>query len=105
MSQNKKVADLNERVVMLKAVAAHVGHSLPVPAVAIPGHTLNEGVTNILLDHHRAAELALKHLWGLGHRHIAVFRGHPESADSESRWNAVLAVASEMGVELDPELI
>jgi LacI family transcriptional regulator, galactose operon repressor len=83
----------------------NLGHSLPVPAVAIPGHTLNEGVTNILLDHHRAAELALKHLWELGHRKIAVFRGHPESADSESRWNAVLAVASEMGVELDPELM
>jgi LacI family transcriptional regulator len=83
----------------------NLGHSLPVPAVAIPGHTPNEGVTNILLDHHRAAALAIQHLVDLGHRRIAVFRGHPESADAESRWNAVLAVASEMGVELDPELM
>jgi LacI family transcriptional regulator len=83
----------------------NLGHSLPVPAVAIPGHTQNEGVTNILLDHRRAAELAIQHLMDLGHRQIAVFRGHPESADSESRWNAVLAIANELGVEIDPELM
>src|SRR6266700_3006500 len=40
----------------------NLAHSLPVPAVAIPGHTQNEGVTNIVLDHHHAAELALRHL-------------------------------------------
>src|SRR5437879_3318690 len=45
----------------------NLAHSLPVPAVAIPGHTQNEGVTNIVLDHRRAAELALKHLTSLGH--------------------------------------
>jgi LacI family transcriptional regulator len=80
-------------------------HSLPVPAVAIPGHTDNEGVTNIVLDHHRAAELALKHLVELGHQKIAILRGHPESADSHHRWNAVEEVAREMRLQLDPELI
>src|SRR5262249_11825460 len=64
-------------------------HSLPVPAVSIPGHRENEGVTNIVLDHRHAAELALKHLRSLGHEKIAVLRGHPESADSQDRWNAV----------------
>src|SRR5262249_23267188 len=80
-------------------------HSLSVPAVAIPGHTTNEGVTNILLDHRHAAELALKHLVELGHTKIAILRGHPESADSQYRWAAVQEVAQEIGVELDPELI
>jgi LacI family transcriptional regulator len=80
-------------------------HSLPVPAVAIPGHTDNEGVTNIVLDHRRAAELALKHLVELGHQKIAILRGHPESADSHHRWNAVEEVAREMHLQLDPELI
>src|SRR5438445_8734385 len=51
----------------------NLAHSLPVPAVAIPGHTQNEGVTNIVLDHRRAAELALSHLKDLGHSEIAVF--------------------------------
>src|SRR6266550_9493958 len=63
----------------------NLAHSLPVPAVAIPGHTDNEGVTNIVLDHRHAAELALSHLRELGHKEIAVFRGHPDSADSEYR--------------------
>lgn len=82
-----------------------LAHSLPVPAVAIPGHTHNEGVTNIILDHHQAALLALKHLMDLGHRQIAVLKGHPESADSASRWNAVRDVAQRIGLELDPELV
>lgn len=82
-----------------------LAHSLPVPAVAIPGHTQNEGVTNIVLDHHHAAELALRHLWDLGHRKIAILKGHPESADSRDRWCAVETVAREIGLELDPELV
>lgn len=80
-------------------------HSLPVPAVAIPGHTENEGVTNIVLDHRRAAELGLKHLTELGHSKIAILRGHPASSDSQSRWNALEEVARDMGLELDPELV
>ncbi len=83
----------------------NLAHSLPVPAVAIPGHTENEGVTNIVLDHRHAAELALSHLRELGHKEIAVFRGHPDSADSEYRWHAVEEVAREMGLKLDPELV
>jgi DNA-binding LacI/PurR family transcriptional regulator len=83
----------------------NLGHSLPVPAVAIPGHIHNEGVTSIVLDHHRAAELALRHLTELGHTKIAVLKGHPESADSASRWDAVQEVARLLKLELDPELV
>jgi DNA-binding LacI/PurR family transcriptional regulator len=83
----------------------NLAHSLPVPTVAIPGHTDNEGVTNIVLDHRHAAELALKHLVDFGHQKIAILRGHPESADSHHRWNAVQEVAHDMGLQLDPELV
>jgi LacI family transcriptional regulator len=83
----------------------NLGHSLPVPAVAIPGHLENEGVTNIYLDHNHAAELALKHLIELGHRRIAFLKGNPESADAIPRWAAVEAAATKLGVQLDPDLI
>ena len=86
------------------AVDFNLAHSFPVPAVAIPGHVDNEGVTNILLDHRHAAELALKHLVELGHKKIAIFRGDPVSADAAYRWNAVQEVAQELNVYLDPEL-
>ena len=83
----------------------NLAHSLPLPAVSIPGHVDNEGVTNIVLDHRHAAELALTHLTRLGHRKIAIFRGNPDSADAVCRWEAVRDVAKEMSVELDPQLI
>src|SRR5438067_3568493 len=83
----------------------NLAHSLQVPAVAIPGHRENEGVTNIVLDHRHAAELALKHLMDLGHRKIAILKGHPESADSQTRWKAVEEVAHGIGLEIDPELV
>lgn len=83
----------------------NLAKSLPVPAVAIPGHRENEGVANIVLDHHRAAELALKHLVDLGHRRIAFLKGHPDSADSQTRWKAVEDVSDEIGLQIDPELV
>jgi len=83
----------------------NLAHSLQVPAVSIPGHKENEGVTNIVLDHHHAAELAFRHLMELGHTKIAILRGHPESADSQHRWTAVQQVAQEVGLELDPDLV
>ena len=87
------------------SVDFNLAHSMPVPAVAIPGHTDNDGVTNIVLDHRHAAELALRHLKDLGHSKIAFFRGHSESADAHHRWNAVVEVARELGIPIDPELV
>src|SRR5256886_854820 len=40
------------------------------PTVAIAGHERVEDVTNIILDHKRAARLALEHLSGLGHQEV-----------------------------------
>ena len=53
---------------------------VPVPVVAISAHSVRTNVTNIVLDHHRAVEQALIHLYELGHRRIAFMRGpkrHP----------------------------
>src|ERR1700683_1311421 len=41
-----------------------------VPVVTVSGHNQVKGVVNIVLDHKRAAEVALKHLLHLGHRDI-----------------------------------
>jgi DNA-binding LacI/PurR family transcriptional regulator len=79
-------------------------HQLPVPVVAIAGHKHIKGVTNVVLDHRRAAELALGHLYKLGHRRIAFMRGQPFSSDSHDRWCSTLAVARELRIEVRPEL-
>ncbi len=80
-------------------------HSFPVPTVAVAAHQRVEGVTNVILDQRKAAELALKHLYELGHRSIAVMRGHPISSDSEDRWRSIEAAAKGFGLRLDPSLV
>jgi LacI family transcriptional regulator len=72
------------------------------PTVAVAGHTKLENVTNIVLDHRHAAELALRHLKALGHQQIAFLKGQPESADSEVRWESICQVARELDIEIDP---
>jgi DNA-binding LacI/PurR family transcriptional regulator len=78
---------------------------VPVPVVAISAHSAAENVTNIVLDHHLAVELALTHLHALGHRRIAFMRGPRAIPDSEFRWKAIQKVAAEIGLKLDPALV
>ncbi len=77
---------------------------LPVPVATISSHEEVKGVTNIVLDHRRAAELALRHLVELGHRKIAVIKGQEFVPDTEVRWNAITAVAQELGIPISPKL-
>src|SRR5690349_342698 len=86
------------------AIDTALEHALPVPVVAVAGHKQINGVTNVILDHRHAAELALRHLHQLGHRHIAFMRGQPFSSDSNDRWRSIVAVARELGIEIRPEL-
>jgi len=79
-------------------------HSLKLPVVAVAGHRNFEGVTNVVLDQRRAAELALRHLYQLGHRKIAFMRGGSHSSDADQRWECQMAVAREMKLEVPPEL-
>jgi DNA-binding LacI/PurR family transcriptional regulator len=87
------------------ALDTHLEHPLSVPVVAVAGHRHIQGVTNVLLDHHRAAELVLNHLASLGHRKIAFMRGQPFSSDSDERWKELLEVADKLGIEIRPNLV
>jgi LacI family transcriptional regulator len=85
-------------------VDTSLSEGLPLPAVAVAGHRPVEGVTNIVLDHRRAAQLALQHLVELGHKDIAFMRGPAVSSDADSRWEAICTAARENGVSVRPEL-
>ncbi|MFP5204844.1 MAG: LacI family DNA-binding transcriptional regulator, partial [Acidobacteriota bacterium] len=78
---------------------------VPVPVVAISAHSAAENVTNVVLDHHLAVEQALTHLYGFGHRRIAIVRGPRAIPDSEVRWESIQHVASEIGLKIDPALV
>jgi LacI family transcriptional regulator len=73
--------------------------------VTVSGHNQVSGVTNIVLDHKRAAEVALKHLYQLGHRQIAFIKGQEFSSDTEVRWANIEAVARQLGLPIVPTLI
>ena len=77
---------------------------LALPTVAVAGHQRVEGVTNIVLDHKRAAHLALEHLKEFGHEDIAFLKGQTFSSDSSDRWNAICEVAKELNISVRSEL-
>jgi LacI family transcriptional regulator len=81
-----------------------VNEAPALPTVAVAGHKKLRGVTNITLDHERAAVLALNHLKSLSHERVAFMRGNPLSADAKDRWDAICRVAGEIGMKIDPEL-
>jgi DNA-binding LacI/PurR family transcriptional regulator len=88
----------------LIAIDTNLAHKLPLPVVAIAGHRRLAGVTNVVLDHRRAAELSLRHLYDLGHRTIAFMRGQPYSSDSGARWQGIVEVARDLGLSIRPAL-
>ena len=78
---------------------------VPVPVVAISAHGTEPNVTHIVLDHVKAVEMALRHLYELGHRRIAFMRGPKVIPDSEFRWAGVEQAAQKLSLELDSRLI
>jgi DNA-binding LacI/PurR family transcriptional regulator len=74
------------------------------PTVAVAGHKAFPGVTNIVLDHHYAAHIALQHLVDLGHNKVAFMRGASFSSDSEDRWNAICEAAKDLKIDIRSEL-
>jgi LacI family transcriptional regulator len=76
-----------------------------VPVVTVSGHNQVKGVVNIVLDHKRAAEVALKHLLHLGHRQIAFIKGQEFSSDTHVRWTNIEEVAHQLGLQISPTLV
>lgn len=77
----------------------------PLPVVSVSGHDDVPGVTNIVLDHARAAELALDHLIKLGHRRIAVIKGQDFSSDTKVRWECIRQVAAKLHIPIHSALV
>jgi len=96
---------LHRSVDGLIAVNTPWHRSLEIPVATVSSHHTVEGATRIVLDHHHAAEIALKYLMDLGHRHIAFIKGQAFVPDTEIRWNAITEVARRMGLQISPNLV
>jgi LacI family transcriptional regulator len=87
------------------AVDTALEHPVSIPVIAVAGHRKLKGITNVILDHERAAELTLSHLQSLGHRDIAFMRGQPFSSDSDARWKGLCNMAKKLKIAIRPELV
>jgi LacI family transcriptional regulator len=95
---------MSRRVDGFLLVNTQLSLNVPVPVVSISSHGQDPGITNIVLDHNLAARMALRHLYELGHRHIAFMKGQRYSLDADTRWQAIVAIAQEIGIVVRPEL-
>lgn len=86
-------------------IATALAHPPRLPTVVVSGHQDLADVTNVVIDHQRAARLALEHLHGLGHRRIALIKGQVGSTDTDERWEAVTAAAAELGIGAGGDLV
>lgn len=73
---------------------------VPLPIVSVSGHRTDEGVTNVILNHDLAAELALQHLKDLGHTGIAIMKGQSFSSDTDVRWDALRRASSRLELHI-----
>ena len=91
---------LDRRVEGIIAFDTHFKKRIQLPLVTVSSHEEIEGVTNIILNHQRAAELALDHLQALGHQKIAFLKGQEFTSDTEIRWQSIYEAAKERNLEI-----
>jgi DNA-binding LacI/PurR family transcriptional regulator len=96
---------LSRAVEGIIAVDTPIEEELPVPVVAVSGHSRTRRILNIELDHPAAAQYALSHLAELGHRKIAFIRGQTFSSDTTARWKAIRQVCSALNIRINPDLV
>ncbi len=96
---------LERSVEGLIAVDTPCRHRLTVPVVAVSGQPRVKGVTYVVIDHERAAELALGHLQQLGHTRLAFIQGQAFSSDTALRWQSFERQARCRGIAVDPRLV
>jgi LacI family transcriptional regulator len=89
----------------LIVVSADWKARLEIPVATVSCHHAVKGTARVLLDHQAAAELALKHLTGLGHRRIAFIRGPATVPDAAVRWSSIEEAAAKTGVPITPRLV
>ncbi|MGC1462033.1 MAG: LacI family DNA-binding transcriptional regulator [Terracidiphilus sp.] len=76
-----------------------------VPVVVVGRDLTRRKFSSILVDNQAGGALALRHIYDLGHRKIAVIRGPEELMDSQPRWEGLQRAAAEAGIRIDSRLV
>jgi DNA-binding LacI/PurR family transcriptional regulator len=91
-----------EGIIAVDTMLRQISH---VPTVTVSGHHEPKGVTNIVLNHRHAADLAIEHLREMGHRRVAFIKGQRFSSDTEARWHAIRNAAAKNGLKIASQLV
>ena len=78
-----------------------IAESLPGPVVSIGNNPVAGDVVRIMIDNHLGGEMAAGHLMDLGHREIAVIRGHAWRPAAGERWKGIQAATAARGIEIN----
>jgi LacI family transcriptional regulator len=76
-----------------------------IPTAMIGTELQNNTVSSVIVDNELGGQLAMEHLFSLGHRKIGFIRGPKGLSDSSPRWKGVRACAQSHGLEIDQRLI
>lgn len=82
-----------------------VEEPLSLPAVSIGSYPAVGAMSRVMLNHCRGARMAAEHLIGLGHRQIAVIKGHAWRPASEERWRGIAEAFHVHGMKMDHRLV
>jgi len=75
------------------------------PTVMIGSAPKVEGIPRFALNNDRGGALAIEYLAGLGHKHIAVIKGHPWRSAAAQRFAGTVKAAKAHGITLDERLV
>jgi LacI family transcriptional regulator len=75
-----------------------------IPITVVGGDLTRRSIESVVVDNEAGGYAAMQHLYGLGHRKIAILRGPEELSDSPRRWKGIQKFAAEVGLRLDPRL-
>ncbi|HKU27866.1 MAG TPA: LacI family DNA-binding transcriptional regulator, partial [Candidatus Sulfotelmatobacter sp.] len=76
-----------------------------IPTAMIGCELKNDSMSSVIVDNELGGELAVEHLYSLGHRKIAFIRGPKGLTDSSPRWRGIRNFAKESGFEIDSRLV
>jgi LacI family transcriptional regulator len=76
-----------------------------IPTAMIGCELKNDSMSSVIVDNEVGGQLALEHLYSLGHRKIAFIRGPKGLTDSSPRWRGIRNFVKQSGLEIDSHLV
>jgi LacI family transcriptional regulator len=73
-----------------------------IPTMLIGREMRSSPISSVMVDNKIGGYDAMRHLYELGHREIAIIRGPEQLVDSQPRWEGIVQFCSEVGLKLNP---